>query len=390
MLTRYLEQDILEDLRDRMVFVAGPRQVGKTTLARQILDRDHGVYLSWDNREDRRDILAGNWPAGDPLVVLDEFHKYRKWKRHIKGEYDKHGDRLRFLLTGSARMDVYRKGGDSLQGRYHHYRLHPLTVAEIEGTSRPSGLEPGKELELGSNAGRDSIDHLLERSGFPEPFLASSDRARRRWRKERIDRFFREDVRDLEDVRDISSLQLLADALSRRVASPISFNSLREDLEVAHGSVVRWVDILERLYHCFAVRPYSPRGSLRTIKKAPKLYLWDWTSVASPGARFENLVASHLLKLVHHLEDRDGHRARLCYVRDRQGHEIDFLVTVDESPWFAVEVKLSREETGSSLRYLVDRLKIPFAYQAVLNGKKDHVDRGVRCVPAHRLLANLI
>lgn len=201
-LRRYLEGPIREDLAEKMVLLVGPRQVGKTTLARHILvSAGTGVYLNWDNREDRREIRAARWPAGTGLVVLDEPHKWRPWKSWIKGEYDKHHDRLRFLVTGSARMDVYRRGGDSLQGRYHHYRLHPLSYAELAAEGTPQPPAPGKELPIPSKGSQDTVAALMEYGGFPEPFLAQSARRLRRWQRERLDSFFREDVRDLESIR---------------------------------------------------------------------------------------------------------------------------------------------------------------------------------------------
>ncbi len=284
-----------------------------------------GAYLSWDNREDRREIRAARWPGGDALVVLDELHKWRPWKSWIKGEYDKNRDHLRFLVTGGARMDVYRRGGDSLQGRYHHYRLHPFTLGELRSGGPAASPEPGAELQIPTRASRETLSALMKFGGFPEPFLAQSDRTLRRWQKERLERFFREDVRDLESVRDLSSMQILADLLPERVGSPLSLNALREDLEVSHRAVTLWMDILERLYHLFRVRPHTST-KVRGLRKMPKLYLWDWSQIPEPGPRLENLIAAHLLKLVNLLQDRDGHTVELKYLRDRAGKETDFLI----------------------------------------------------------------
>lgn len=384
-----MEAPIREDLSSKMVFVAGPRQVGKTTLARQILaESEAGVYLSWDNREDRREIRAARWPGGDALVVLDELHKWRSWKSWIKGEFDKHREHLRFLVTGSARMDVYRRGGDSLQGRYHHYRLHPFTVGESQSRSAAVLPEPGAELQIPAHASREILTVLMKFGGFPEPFLAQSDRTLRRWQKERLERFLREDVRDLEAVRDLSALQILADLLPERVGSPLSLNALREDLEASHRAVTLWVDIFERLYHVFRLRPHTST-TVRGLRKMPKLYLWDWSPIPEPGPRLENLVAAHLLKLVHLLQDRDGHPVELKYLRDRVGRETDFLVTVGQTPWMAVEVKLASTRIDPALVYFRERLAIPWVYQVVLEGDRDFVQDGVRCVPAHRFLAAL-
>lgn len=388
---RYLEAPAEADLARKMVIVAGPRQVGKTTLARRILERAaSGVYLSWDNRADRREIRAARWPGDPALVVLDELHKWRGWKGWLKGEFDKHRETTRFLVTGSARLDLYRRGSDSLQGRYHHYRLHPFTLAELvrEG-SEAAPPEPGAALPIPTRAASEPLDRLMALGGFPEPLLAGSERVHRRWQKERLDRFFREDVRDLEAVRELSPLQVLADLLPERVGSPLSLNALREDLDASHRGVSHWVDVLERLYHLFRVRPHaSPR--VRALKRMPKAYLWDWTLVADRAARFENLVALHLLKLCHFLEDRDGYATELRYLRDRQGREVDFLVTVAGKPWFAVEAKLTETRIDPALAFFRDRLALRHCYQVVKDGARDFVEDGVRCLPAAKFLAALV
>lgn len=388
--TRYLEAAVEEDLEDKMVLVAGPRQVGKTTLARRVLGhRGSGVYLSWDNRDDRKEIRAARWPAGDALIVLDELHKWRGWRGWLKGEFDKHRGHLGFLVTGSARMDVYRRGADSLQGRYHHYRLHPFSCAEALRSGATEAPQPGSEIGLPRSADADVVEALLEFGGFPEPFLAQSARTLRRWQKERLERFFREDVRDLERVRDLSSIEILADLLPERVGSPLSLNALREDLEASHRGIAHWADILERLYHVFRVRPFAS-SRIRALRRMPKAYLWDSSIVPARGSRFENLVALHLLKLCHYLEDRDGHAVTLHYLRDRDGREVDFLVTHKGRPWFAVEAKLSEIEIDPSLVYFRDRLRIPWVYQVTLEGDRDFVEDGVRVCPASRFLAALV
>jgi predicted AAA+ superfamily ATPase len=387
-LARYLDSAIREDLEQKMVFVAGPRQVGKTTLAQQILaSRPGGVYLNWDNREDRREIRAARWPGGPALVVLDELHKWRGWKGWLKGEFDKHRPATRFLVTGSARLDIYRRGSDSLQGRYHHYRLHPFSHNEAAGMTAPL-TDPGRELNFGTGL-PDVVDQLVRFGGFPEPFLAGSARTHRRWQKERIERVFREDVRDLEAVRDISSIQLLADLLPERVGSPLSLNALREDLESSHRSLTHWMEVLERLYYVVRLRPFED-SRVRSLRKMPKAYLWDWTEVQAPGPRFENLIALHLLKFCHYLQDRDGFQVELRYLRDRAGREVDFLATLDRKPWFAVEAKLSEAAIDPSLLHFRDRLKVPFAYQVVLQATRDFVQDGVRCLPAAKFLSALV
>ena len=389
MTDRYLRTAVQEDLAGKIVMVAGPRQVGKTTLARRILEIDGpGVYLSWDNRADRRDIRAARWPGGRALVVLDELHKWRGWKGWLKGEYDSRRGVTRFLITGSARLDVYRRSGDSLQGRYHHYRLHPFSYAEIAAGGLAAAPAPNEALAVRRSA-RDALDALMAYGGFPEPLLAQSARTHRRWQQQRLDRFFREDVRDLATVRDLSSIEVLAEMLPERVASPLSLNALREDLKVSHRALTHWMDVLERLYFVVRVPPFAGRR-IRSLRKMTKAYLWDWSLVAARGPRFENLVAMHLLKLCHYLRDHDGFDASLHYLRDRTGRELDFLVTIGGKPWMAVEAKLNESSLDPSLVYFRDRLKIPFVYQVVLDGTRDASERGVRVTPAADFLAALI
>jgi uncharacterized protein len=389
-LSRYLEVPIRADLAEKMVFVAGPRQVGKTTLAKRVLAASGpGIYFNWDNRDDRREIRAARWPSGKALVVLDELHKWRAWKGWIKGEFDKHRDRLSFLVTGSARLDIYQRGGDSLQGRYHHYRLHPLSYGEIAGAEAGELPEPGEELRIPQSGQADTVSALMAYGGFPEPFLAQSARTLRRWQKERLERFFREDVRDLERIRDLSSIEMLADLLPERVGSPLSLNALREDLEVSHRALTQWIEILERLYYVFRVRPFVA-PAVRALRRMPKAYLWDSSLISDQGPRFENLVGLHLLKLCHLLEDREGFDVRLSYLRDRAGREVDFLVTCNRNPWFAVEVKAGETRIDPSLIYFRERLKIPWAYQVVLEGEHDFIQNGVRCLPARQFLAALV
>ena len=387
---RYLVGHIVEDLQEKMVFVGGPRQVGKTTLATELVAKRFGqaAYFLWDDRSDRRRIIASDWPGDADLLILDEIHKYREWRRLLKGAYDKLKARYRFLVTGSARLDVYRRGGDSLQGRYHYYRLHPFSLAEWTGTR--TALEPFQEIPIPSGGpSPGDLAGLETFGGFPEPLARQSARHLRRWHNERVERLFREDIRDLEAIRDLGSMQVLSDMLPHRVGSLLSANSLRQDLSVSHKTVSKWLDVLEAFHYHFRVRPHS-KGEFRAVRKEPKLYLWDWSEVPTEAARFENLVASHLLKLTHYLRDVEGHDARLRFVRDRAGREVDFLVVVGERPWFAVEAKLAEEEPSPALLYFKDKLALPQAYQAIRKGGVDRLRSGVRIVSAERLLAALV
>lgn len=358
MQTRYLEQLIAEDLQQKMVFVGGPRQVGKTSLALRLLgdpqmERSRG-YLSWDALEDRETLLAGQIPSKHRLLVLDEIHKFAGWRNLVKGLYDKNKSAVSLLVTGSARLDYYRKGGDSLQGRYHYYRLHPFSLREVDAGSGASTLE-----------------QLLRVGGFPEPFLNGSERFHRRWLREMSARITHEDVRDLERVREHSSLDLLIQHLPACVGSPLSVNSLRNLLQVSHESVERWLRVLENLYVVFRIPPFG-KGRIRAVKKEQKLYFRDWSRVADEGARFENLVACQLLKYCDLVEDAEGCAMELRYLRDTDGREVDFVVVRDGKPDFAVECKRGERQASAACSYFRERTDIPEFFQVHLG----HADSG--------------
>jgi predicted AAA+ superfamily ATPase len=386
MIRRYLEENIVGDLKDKMVFISGPRQVGKTTLAKNIALQgfpDASAYLNWDFAADRKQLLKGLWQADKKLFILDEIHKYKKWKILLKGEYDKYKDKFQILVTGSARLDIYRKGGDSLLGRYRSYRLHPFSVAELAGVKNktfPIGLE------IDFPASRPSIfDTLWKFGGFPEQVSKQTERSLRRWHQERTDRLIKEDIRDVEIVRDISALQVLVQLLPDKVGSLFSVNSLREDLQVAHKTVSLWVDILEKFYYHFRIYPWQS-SAIKSLRKEPKLYLWDWSEIVDPAAKLENIVASHLLKFCHFLSDVDGHKAVLYYLRDKEQREVDFLVCVNDQPWFCVEVKTSSRRMASSLEYFGRRLKIPFLFQVVQKTDVDVLKDNVRTISVDKFL----
>ncbi|MBI5244626.1 MAG: ATP-binding protein [Elusimicrobia bacterium] len=386
---RYISTDTLEDLSKKMVFVAGPRQIGKTTLARDIIGGHfkETAYFNWDDRQHRRQLMSAKWPAAAQLIILDEIHKFKGWKGFLKGQYDTQKDKHRFLVTGSARLDVYRKGGDSLQGRYHLYRLHPFTLAEL--LNRKAKIQPLKELPLETVPAGNNLDVLDKFGGFPEPLLSQDDRTLRRWHQERNERLFREDIQDVEVIRDLGRMKILSDMLPGKVGALLSINAIREDLEVSHRTVSHWLDVLESFYYHFRIHPYS-RSAFRSLKKIPKLYLWDWSEVPDEAARFENLIASHLLKLVHWLQDREGYKAGIHFLRDDAKREVDFLVTCQGKPWFAVEVKTQDESVSPNLRYFREKLQIPFAYQVLKKEGVDWASNGIRVISADKLLSALV
>ncbi len=393
MLKRYLEENVIADLKKKMVFISGPRQVGKTTLAKQIghiFYPDAYQYFNWDSRSDRKRILAEDLPAEKNLLIFDEIHKYRQWKNLLKGFYDKQGELFNIIVTGSARLDIYRKGGDSLMGRYHSYRLHPLSVGELCGQKMQcSPFQPLDFPRKLDNKPQETLENLLTYGGFPEIYTSKDLSVTRRWHNERLDRIIKEDIRDIELIRDISSMQVLAELLPSKVGSLFSLNSLREDLEVSHQTIAARVDIFERFYYHFRIYPFQNKR-IRSLKKEPKLYLWDWSEINDEDIRFENLIAGHLLKFCHFLYDTEGFRIQLYYLRDRDQREADFLVTVDNKPWFCVEVKNARREVPLSLRYFQQRLKIPFAYLVVRESGQDSIKDGVRILSAGKFLSGMV
>lgn len=369
-LRRYLQPQVVSDLTRKMVFVGGPRQVGKTWLGKTVIS-DVRAYLNYDIAPHRAAILKRELPPTGAWF-FDEIHKYRGWRNYLKGLYDQFGPKQRILVTGSARLDLYRFGGDSLQGRYFYLRLHPLSFGELGGTSA------------------NDLSDLLALSGFPEPFLGGSESEARRWSLVYRERLVREEVTALETVSDLGKLELLMLALPDRVGSPLSVNSLREDLQVSHPTLSRWLDVLDRLYAIFRVAPFgSPL--LRAVKKERKHYHFDWTVVAEPSARFENLVAAHLLKWTEYQVDTQGHPCKLRYFRDIDGREVDFVLTASGKPIGFVECKVGDAPVSAGLRYLVARFPAVPAWQVSPAGTKDYLSaEGIRVCPAHILLRQLV
>jgi len=337
-----------------MVFLGGPRQVGKTTLVLQFLKGvnpawKHPAYLSYDDLTIRDVFLKAQLPTNQPILILDEIHKFKNWRQLLKGFYDTNKHLVKLLVTGSARLDYYRKGGDSLVGRYHYYRLHPYSLNE-------KNCPP--------------LADLIRLGGFPEPLFSGSERGYKRWSKERTERVVYQDLRDLEMVKDLSMIDLLLIALPQRVGSPLSIKAISEDLQVAFETADRWISLLERVYMVYRISPYGA-PKIRAVKKEQKLYFWDWAQIENQGARFENLVASHLLKYCHFIEDTEGEKMELRFLRDIDKREIDFVVLKNGKPQFAVEAKSGEKELAKSISYFRERTTIPAFYQVHL-GTKDY------------------
>ena len=353
---RYLDSFIYRDLLKKMVWIGGPRQVGKTTLSRSLCYEkfSQGTYLNWDNDEDRRAILKKEWLITSPLVIFDELHKYPRWKSWIKGVYDTKPAHQQYLITGSARLDIYKRGGDSLMGRYHYWRLHPLTLDEL-----PAEISP-----------EEGYQRLLKFGGFPEPFLEADEREARRWRHERFNRILREDVRDLESIRSLQILSLFVDALRERVGGMVTLSNIAEDLQISPKTAKNWLLLIEKMYLGFAIYPYT-RNLPRAIQKPPKVFFYDNADViGDEGARLENLVATTLLKRLQFLEDYHGFRCSLHYIRDKDKREVDFITCVNDKIEDLIEVKWSNTDISSSLKYYSEKLKPKRTVQIVGTLKK--------------------
>ncbi len=373
---RNIEKVVREDLQRKMVFLAGPRQSGKTTFAKRLLGNmgsaDSKRYLNWDIAADRENIIRERFPSEDGLIVLDEIHKYSRWRQVVKGLFDGRGDSLQILVTGSARLDHYRHGGDSLQGRYHFHRIHPLTLAELKSRSDSD------------------LESLLRYGGFPEPFLMASERQTKRWSAEYRTRLIQEDLKDLETVKDIALLENLVLRLPDLVGSPLSINALKGDLQVAHQTVARWIQILENLYMIFRIYPFGA-PKIRAVKKEAKHYHFDWTPIQNSGIRFENLVACHLLKWCHHRQDCEGIEVELRFFRDFDLREVDFVILEERRPIHFIECKKSYKASNKALRYLKSRFPDTKATQIVLDGREDYIDKnGIRHQPAAVFLSELV
>lgn len=370
MFKRYLTPQVEKDLHRKMVFVGGPRQVGKTTLAKSLLKNNSG-YLNWDVPEQREKILHGELPV-TPLWVFDEIHKYRKWRNFIKGVYDNKSKQQEILVTGSARLDYYRFSGDSLQGRYHYLRLHPLSLAELTSQNQIDLMQ------------------LLHLGGFPEPFFEGSEIEAKRWSREYRTRLIQEDLVQLERVNDLGTLELLATRLPDLVGSPLSINALREDLQVSHKAVSNWLNIFERLYSIFRISPFGG-AKIRAVKKEQKHYHFDWSLVPDLPKRFENLVAAALLKWTQYLQDTQGEDIELRYFRDIDGREVDFVVIKNRAPTLMIECKWDDDDISPALKYLKNKYPKVDALQISAIGKKDFISKdNIRVCPALGFLKSLV
>lgn len=357
---RQQKQQIINDLSKKMVFITGPRQVGKTWLAKEIArDFSKSLYLNYDSAGDREIIKKEAWLDDTRLLILDELHKMKAWKNYLKGVYDTKPDEMMILVTGSARLEAFRQQGDSLAGRFFRHRLLPFSPAELFQTGETQHLS-----------------RLLSRGGFPEPYLAQDTTDADRWRMQYIDGLIRTDILDFERIHDFKAIQLILELLRARAGSPVSYQSIAEDVSVSPNTVKKYVQILESLFIIFRVFPHT-RNIARSILKTPKIYFFDTGMVnGNEGARFENMVAVSLLKHVYQQVDIKGQPASLNYLRTKDGAEVDFCLTLKNSPEILLEVKRSDPKPSKALINFSRRYDIPAA-QLVLHLKREQKDKGV-------------
>jgi len=370
---RQQTKQIIKDLDKKIVFLVGPRQVGKTWLAKQIgKEYKKAVYLNYDRLEDREIIKKEQWLENIDLLIFDELHKMKGWKNYLKGVYDTKPEALRVLVTGSARLETFRQGGDSLAGRFFVHHLLPFSPAELKN----------EQIDT-------SIDRFLERSGFPEPFLADTEVDASRWRNQYVDGLVRTDILNFEKIDDYRAIQLVFELLRRKVGSPISYLSIAEDVGISPVTVKKYINIFEALYIVFKVTPYSKKIA-RSILKEPKIYFYDnGLVVGDEGAKFENFVAGALLKNILGRNDYLGKNERLHYLRTKENKEVDFAtVSNDKDITEIVESKLSDNELSKNLKYFSEKYDLP-AVQVVKNLKREKKLDKIKIVKAQNYFNEL-
>ncbi|MEK7655034.1 MAG: AAA family ATPase [Pseudomonadota bacterium] len=398
---RSYEHVVSSQLQDygKMAFLCGPRQVGKTTIAKSIMNNyDQSLYLNWDYPPDRQKITGQIDKVGEQLtaagldqkpglLVLDELHKLKTWKNLVKGFFDHWNASIHIIVTGSAQLNAFSRGGDSLMGRYFMYTIHPISAREMLPTSQPLDelffIQQPCEIQI-----------LLKFGGFPDPLLRQDMRFLSRWRKLRHTQLLREDLRDITAVRDVNQLEMLATLLIQRAGNLVNYTNLSKQLMVSDQTIRRWCQVLESIYFCYFLQPWSININ-RSLVKEPKVYLWDWSLCIDTGAQFENMVISHLLKSVHYWNEQGFGEFGLYFLRDKDQREIDLLVTRDGKPWILVETKVSdTRHLSPQLRYFQEQTKAPFAFQVVKD--MPYIDRscfekpGIFIVPAQTFLSQLL
>jgi len=389
MTRRTLYKKIWEKLSSykNMVFVAGPRQSGKTTFTSEIGRRfSNRLYFNWDIIEDKKRLVENPYffeglnrtDAADPLIIFDEIHKYKDWKNYLKGVCDKFDHGYHFLVSGSGRLDVFQKGGDSLAGRYLMFYLWPFTLGELSHDRMGLNDFLLNPLSIGAPEKSDFEiwENLKRFSGFPEPFLKGQDDFYRIWSSTYRRQLLREDIRDLSQIKNIDVVETLFSLLPGRVGSLASLNHLALTLKVSYESVKNWMLLFERLFMIFFVSPWKKSVS-RAIVKERKVYLFDCAHIVDDGIRFENMVALELFRAVSNWNDAGVGEFSLHFIRNKEKEEVDFLIAKQGVPFLLIEAKSNNANISKNLMKFQRQLNIPGiqlvdakdVYRSVSNGK---------------------
>jgi predicted AAA+ superfamily ATPase len=388
----------------QMAFLVGPRQVGKTTIATQLATQfNESIYLNWDVIETREKILSGQKFIEDifplnvmrsqkPLIIFDEIHKYKNWKNYLKGFFDVYKNNYSILVTGSARLDIYQAGGDSLMGRYFQYTVHPLTLSEV--LSKQKVQKDTEFFQSPSNDKEMLLERLFQFGGFPDPFVHKAPEYSNLWQSTRLKQLIFEDIQSVAQIHDIQIIEVLAKMLKYQTGGLLNKSNLAKKIQVTVQTVSRWIDTLERLYYCFRIKPFHANVT-RSLIKEPKIFLWDWSQVEEEGARFENMMAVSLLKFVNFWTEQGIARFDLYYLRDIDKKEVDFVVTKNNTPYLMVEAKLSSTTISPHISHFQKQINPIWSLQSVYN--MNYIpqscfkeDKQIYVVPARTLLSQLI
>lgn len=389
---------------EQMIFICGARQVGKTTLAKMLVEHERN-YLNWDNIKHREiilgnlfeyiddEILPNNLLSGRALLILDEIHKYSDWKNYLKGLYDQYKGRVIFIITGSARLDIYHKGGDSLMGRYFLYHIYQLTIGELLGHN----YKPMQQFWAPNFTPKDASNDLWHRlftfGGYPEPFVKNDTMFYSMWQSTRQKQLFTEEIRDYARIYDVDQFELMGALIADLAGSQLNYSNLAKKIQKPEATVRSWVHVLQNTYYFFSIPPWS-NNVARSILKMPKVYLYDWSNIVDHGNKVENFVAVHLLKSVSYWNNIGLGEFGLFYLRDKEQHEVDFLIVNNNQPWMLIEVKSHNTKLSDNLVYFQKQLQAKYAFQLVFDG--DFINSNIfelhdtKIIPAKTVLSQLL
>lgn len=356
-----------------MLFITGPRQVGKTTITKYLQGQyPNSNYLNWDVVADRNLIIDGQHRVAQAvnldvasnikkIIIFDEIHKHSNWKNFLKGFYDLYKDKCKIIVTGSSRLDVYRRGGDSLMGRYFLYTIFPITIGELIARKQVALIYQPHSIS------DQNFEALWNQNGFPEPLLQNNNSFTTRWKKLKSSQLFREDVRDMSHIQEITLLETMADMIKLQIGQLFNRSTISKKIQVSIPTINRWVKTLQMFYHCFEVKPWS-KNIKRSLIKEPKIYLYDWSVIEDVGAKFENFIAVHLKKFVQFHNDCGTGKFELYFLRDKDKNEMDFVVIKNSRPWFVVEAKHSHKAgLSKNLYYFQRQTGADHAFQVVFD-----------------------